>query len=75
MFDPLESDEEEFDALSRVTGMPVAGHADFQGPTRVDSDDPMASVGRFTPWTAIDSAQPTPSSNTCECSLVVRNAM
>ena len=61
VFDPSDSDEE----------------ADLQGPTLVDSDDePMVSVGRFTPWlqadsalsvagTAIDSAQPTFSSTTC----------
>ena len=63
VFDPMDSDEEDaFDALSRNA---TVGHADPQGPTQVDSDDePMVSVGRFTPWlhadsvpgTAVDSA-------------------
>ena len=56
VFDPSDSDEE----------------ADPQGPILVDShDEPIVNVGRFTLWllsvagTAIDSAQPTFSSNTC----------
>ena len=58
VFDPMDSDEEdELDALSRnATGASVVGHADLQGPTQVDSDDePMVSVGRFTPWLHADS--------------------
>ena len=50
VFDPLESDEEdEFDApLTDVTGVPVVGRADLQGP--VDNhDEPMVSA-IFTPW-------------------------